>query len=117
MSIVFQYIVLRKILIMTHSTMQTPSAFALAYSELHVIPILWKFQATKKKIHKMQWNTCCILFNMGLVEMRNNSEWLIAVSKDGALYAAELKLQIIKSVCTVLLAIFSALLGFWFGQL
>ena len=56
-----------------------------------------------------------VLFNMGLVQMKQVTEWKIAVSKEGAIYLAELKMQIIKSVCSVLLAAVSAVFGFVLG--
>ena len=52
---------------------------------------------------------------MGLVQMKQVTEWKIAVSKEGAIYLAELKMQIIKSVCSVLLAAVSAVFGFMLG--
>ena len=117
MSIIFQYMILRKILKLTHLYTQTPSAVALSYDELRIFSLLWKVKPLREFINARQRTCCCILFNMGLVEMRNTPTWKIAVSKEGALYAAELKLQIIKSIGTVLLAVFSTLFGFLLGTL
>ena len=43
------------------------------------------------------------------------TEWKIAVSKEGVIYLAELKMQFIKSICSVLLAAASAVFGFMLG--
>ena len=117
MSIVFQYVFLRQVLHLTHTAAKTPSAIAVQYDQIQIFRFLLKFPKMKDCITRRQWQACCVLFNMGLVEMQNISGWQVAVSKDGAKYAAELKLQIIKSVCTFLLALFSALFGFWLGSL
>lgn len=117
MSIIFQYFVIRKLILTTQSTIQTPSEFKLPYSELHVFSVLWRIPFIKTILNKRQWNTCCILFHTGFVEMSHGAEWYIKISEKGALYAIELKLQIIKSIFTVLLSVFSALLGFWLGRL
>lgn len=117
MSIVFQYVFLRQVLHLTHTAAKTPSAIAVQYEQIQIFRFLLKFPKIKGYITRRQWQTCCVLFNMGLVEMQNVSGWQVAVSKDGAIYAANLKLQIIKSIFTFLLAVFSAVFGFWLGAL
>ena len=117
MSVVLQYAILRAILLQTHESIQSPSAFRLPYDQLRVFWLLWKIPKVSGWISRAQWQTCCILFNMGLVEMRNSDQWYIAVPQSGALYLAELKTQAIKAACSVLLADMSALFGFVLGSL
>ena len=109
MSIIMQYLVLRAVLLKTHQVISSPSAFAVSYNSLHAFPLVWHIPFLS------QWKTCCVLFNMGLVQMKQVTEWKIAVSKEGAMYLAELKMQIIKSICSVLLAAVSAVFGFMLG--
>lgn len=115
MSFFLQYLVLRNVLLQTHKTIQTPSAFAIPYSELKVLWLLWKFPVVKRFVRSSQWKTCCILCNMGLLEMRHGDGWLVAVTKSGALFLHELKVQAIKAIWTIAVAVASGVLGFWFG--
>lgn len=115
MSLLMQYWVLRSVLLQTHRIIQTPSAFALPYSELRVLALLRKIPALDKRIGGSQWTTRCILHNMGLVEMRHGPGWLIAVTPEGAMFMHGLKMQMVKAVCTVLLTAAGGLAGFLFG--
>lgn len=117
MSVIMQYAILRAVLLQTHNAIQTPSAFRLPYDQLRVFRLLWKIPKVSGWIALTQWKTCCILCNMGLVELQGTDQWYIAVPKAGALYVAELKMQIIKATCSVLLAAVSAVLGFVLGSL
>ena len=116
MSFFMQYLVLRAVLLATHKAIQTPVAFALPYKQLKVIRPLWIIPFVSCVIAKSQWKTCCILNNMGLSEMRHGQSWFIAVTKSGALVLHDLKMQMIKAACTVLLAVISAFLGFTLGH-
>lgn len=115
MSLFMQYWVLRSVLLQTHRIIQTPSAFALPYNELRVFSLLRKIPALDKRIGDLQWTTCCILHNMGLVEMRHATSWLIAVTPAGAMFMHDLKMQAVKAVCTILLTAASVMLGFLLG--
>lgn len=115
MSIIMQYLVLRTVLLKTHQEISSPSAFAVSYNCLHAFPLVWRIPFLAKWANRSQWKTCCVLFNMGLVQMKQVTEWKIAVLKEGAMYLAELKMQIIKSICSVLLAAVSAVFGFILG--
>lgn len=115
MSIIMQYLVLRAVLLKTHQAISLPSAFAVSYNSLHAFPLVWRIPFLSQWANRAQWKTCCVLFNMGLVQMKQVTEWKIVVSKEGAMYLAELKMQIIKSVCSVLLAAVSAVFGFMLG--
>lgn len=117
MSVIMQYVILRAVLLQTHNAMQTPSAFRLPHDQLRVFRLLWKIPKVSEWIAQTQWKTCCVLYNMGLVEMRGTDQWYIAVPQSGARYVAELKMQIIKAACSVLLAAVSAVLGFVLGSL
>lgn len=110
MSIIMQYLVLRAVLLKTHQVISSPSAFAVSYDSLHALPLVWRIPFLSQWANRAQWKTCCVLFNMGLVQMKQVTKWKIAVSKEGAMYLAELKMQIIKSICSVLLAAVSAVL-------
>lgn len=116
MSFVMQYLILRAVILETHKEIQTPSSFALPYSELHALWLLHKIPKIGIVFDRAQWKTCCVLNNMGLVEMRHGQSWFIAVTKSGALFLHDLKMQMIKAACTVLLAVVSAFLGFALGQ-
>ena len=115
MSIIMQYLVLRAILLKTHQEISSPSAFAVSYNCLHALPLVWRIPFLSHWANRLQWKTCCVLFNMGLVQMKQVTEWKIAVSKEGVIYLAELKMQFIKSICSVLLAAASAVFGFMLG--
>ena len=115
MSFVMQYLILRAVLVETHEAIQTPSAFALPYSELHVLKILWRFSITKPIVEMEQWKTCCILHNMGLVKLEHGSGWFVSVTSAGALFLHELKTQAVKAAWTVAVVIASGVLGVLFG--
>ena len=117
MSFFMQYLVLRTVLLQTHESIQTPSAFALPYRELRVLRLLWRIPGLCKFMSLSQWKTCCMLHNMGLVEMRYSQEWFIAVTMSGALFLHDLKMQVVKALCTVGMAAISGLLGFLVGSL
>lgn len=117
MSFVMQYLVLRAVLLKTHKSIQTPSAFALPYDQLKALWLLWKIPLVRRIISRSQWKTCCVLHNMGLVEMKHGSVWFIAVTTNGALFLHELKMQVVKATGTVIMAIVSGLLGFLAGSL
>lgn len=112
MSFFMQYLVLRAVLLGTHKAIQTPVAFALPYDRLKVLKPLWAIPLVRCVLARQQWKTCCVLHNMGLVEMKHSKEWFIAVTTSGALFLHELKMQAVKAVCTVALAAASGLLGF-----
>lgn len=112
MSFIMQYLVLRTILLDTHRAIQTPVAFALPYDQLKVLKPLWAIPHVRCVLARKQWKTCCVLHNMGLVEMKHGAVWFIAVTTSGALFLHELKMQAVKALCTVLMAAASGLLGF-----
>lgn len=123
MSIFFQYYVLQKILSASYKSARMPGKIAIEYNQIRFRPPKqngrfrrfseWRYQFLGGK----QWKTCCVLERMGLIQIQDIGERKVFITKEGAQYAAELKLQIVKSVCTFLLAIFSAIFGFWLGRL
>ena len=123
MSIFFQYYVLQKILSASYKNAKLPDSTSMPYKTIRPLKRLSKIRKYRI-IDKIvlffwgrQWRTCCILEKMGLIKMVQLNEWLISITKDGAIYAAELKLQVVKSAFTFLLAVFSAVFGFLLGRL
>lgn len=112
MSFLIQYLVLRAVLLDTHKAIQTPVAFALPYDQLKVLRPIWLIPLVRCVLAREQWKTCCVLHNMGLVEMKHGAGWSIAVTTSGALFLHEMKMQAVKALCTILMAAASGLLGF-----
>lgn len=115
MSFIMQYLILRAVLLETHKAIQMPSPFALPYSELRVLKVLWRFSTTKPIIESEQWKTCCILHNMGLVKLEHGNGWFVSVTSTGAMFLHELKAQAVKAAWTVSVVIASGVLGVLFG--
>lgn len=107
MSFIIQYIVLSRIMTRTFRIMQTPTRFRLPYSELHV-----------RLFRGLFWRHCCVLEKMGFVEMFHDEDYLrVSVTRAGALFANDLKMQFVKAFCSLLLAGASAAIGFALGSL
>lgn len=108
MSFIIQYLILRKLLNQTFQTIQTPSSFRLPYDSFKVFPLS----------RKIQWKYCYILNSLELIELLNSSSgWYIRITTQGYQFLSDCKLQIIKAVASVILAIASAVLGFICGSL
>lgn len=108
MSLIIQYLILRKLLNQIFQTIQTPSSFRFPYDSFKVFPLP----------QKIQWKYCYILNSLGLVELSSSySKWYIRITTQGCQFLFDCKLLVIKAVSSVILAAASAILGFICGNL
>ena len=112
MSFLIQYLVLRAVLLDTHKAIQTPVAFALPYDQLKVLRPIWLIPLVRCVLAREQWKTCCVLHNLGLVEMKHGAGWPIAVTTGGAVLLTGLKSQAVQALCRIVMAEHGGVHGF-----
>lgn len=104
------YLILKSLIGQTLKAVQTPSAFKLPYKSFRFIP----FPKNSTAI----WKRLCFLHSVGFVSLESNkNEWYISVNEKGFMFVLDCKVQFVKGLASVALAITSAMIGFLAGLL